>query len=83
MATARRRFPWTRVRERLDEGLTQATDGRDRHTCWLATVPDGALYAEFSAPSAGPPPWDVYEVTPATVFALGTVEPYGATRWRF
>jgi hypothetical protein len=39
--------------------------------------------AEYSAPSAGPPPWDVYEVTPATVFAVGTVEPYGATRWNF
>jgi hypothetical protein len=25
---------------------------------------------------------DVYEVTPATVFGLGTAEPYGATRWR-
>jgi hypothetical protein len=152
-------IPWTRVRERLDEGLTQApgTGGPDRHTCWLATVrPDGrphvmplgvlwvdgafyfnagpttrkarnlaqnphcvmtvathgfdlvlegeatkvtddtklrrigdvyasegwqptvragALYAEFSAPSAGAPPWEVYEVTPATVFALGTAEP--------
>jgi len=160
-------IPWTRVRERLEEGLTQApgTGGPDRHTCWVATVRpdgrphvvpvgvlwvdgrfyfnagattrkardlarnphcvitvathgfdlvvegeaakvtddaklqriadvyasegwqptvrDGALYAEFSAPSAGPPPWDVYEVTPATVFALGTAEPYGATRWRF
>jgi len=50
---------------------------------WQPTVRDGALYAEFSAPSAGPPPWDVYEVTPVTVFALGTAEPYGATRWRF
>jgi nitroimidazol reductase NimA-like FMN-containing flavoprotein (pyridoxamine 5'-phosphate oxidase superfamily) len=159
-------IPWTRVRERLDQGLTQApgTGGPDRHTCWLATVRpdgrphvmplgvlwvdgafyfnagpttrkaknlahnphcvitvathgfdlvvegeaakvtddaklrriadayasggwqptvrDGALYAEFSAPSAGPPPWDVYEMRPATVFALGTAEPYGATRWR-
>ncbi|HZD69650.1 MAG TPA: pyridoxamine 5'-phosphate oxidase family protein [Actinomycetes bacterium] len=160
-------IPWTRVRERLGQGLTQApgTGGPDRHTCWLATVRpdgrphvmplgvlwvdgafyfnagpttrkarnlahnphcvitvathefdlvvegeaakvtddaklqriadayaaegwqptvrDGALYAEFSAPSAGPPPWHVYGVTPATVFALGTAEPYGATRWRF
>ena len=160
-------IPWTRVRERLDRGLTQApgTGGPDRHTAWLATVrPDGrphvmplgilwvdgafyfnsgagtgkaknlarnphcvltiathdfdlvvegdaekvtgearlqriadayrvqgwpatvregALYAEFSAPSAGPPPWDVYEVKPETVFALGTAEPYGATRYRF
>ncbi len=50
---------------------------------WQASVRDGALYAEYSAPSAGPPPWDVYEVTPATVFALGTAQPYGATRWRF
>jgi pyridoxamine 5'-phosphate oxidase-like protein len=158
---------WTRVRERLEQGLTQApgTGGPSRHTCWLATVGedgrphvmplgvlwvdgalyfnsgagtrkaknlarnphcslsvatdefdlvvegdavkvtdetklkriadayarqgwvatvrDGALYAEYSAPSAGPPPWDVYEVRPATVFALGTAEPYGATRWRF
>lgn len=50
---------------------------------WQVTVRDGALDAEYSPPSAGPPPWDVYEVTPATVFALGTAEPYGATRWRF
>jgi hypothetical protein len=50
---------------------------------WEATVRDGALYAEYSAPSAGPPPWEVYEVTPATVFAFGTAEPFGATRWRF
>lgn len=160
-------IPWSRVRERLEEGFTQApeTGGPGRHTSWLATmrpdgrphvmplgvlwedgafyfnagpttrkaknlarnpscvitvathdfdlviegeatkvtdearlrhiadlfasggweptVRDGAHYAEFSAPSAGPPPWEVYEVTPATVFALGTAEPYGATRWRF
>jgi nitroimidazol reductase NimA-like FMN-containing flavoprotein (pyridoxamine 5'-phosphate oxidase superfamily) len=50
---------------------------------WKPTVRDGAFYAEFSAPSAGPPPWHVYEVTPTTVFGLGTDEPYGATRWRF
>ena len=160
-------IPWTRVRERLEQGLTQApgTGGPDRHTCWLATagpdgrphvrplgvlwidgifyfnsgagagkaknlarnpqcvltiathdfdlvvegeaekvtddatlrrvvaayrahgweptLRDGALYAEYSAPSAGPPPWNVYEVRPATVFAFGTAEPYGATRYRF
>ena len=162
-------IPWTKVRERLEQGLSQGpgSGGPGRHTCWLATVrPDGrphvmplgvlwvngALYfnagettrkaqnlahnphcvltvatydfdlvvegkavkvtdqakaqriaevyrsqgwqvsvregevsltAEYSAPSAGPPPWDVYEVTPETVFALGTAEPYGATSWRF
>ena len=37
----------------------------------------------FSAPAAGPPPWDVYEFTPETVYALATAEPGGATRFRF
>src|SRR5262249_44061159 len=41
------------------------------------------LTAEFSAPSAGPPPWDVYELVPETIFAVGQTRPYGATRWRF
>jgi PPOX class probable F420-dependent enzyme len=52
---------------------------------WPARVDDSgtALTAEFSAPSAGPPPWHVYRLTPRTAMALGTVEPGGATRWRF
>lgn len=50
---------------------------------WAPSVRDGGLYHEFSAPSAGPPPWHVYAVTPETIFALGTAEPYGATRFDF
>ena len=52
---------------------------------WPARVDDTgvALTAEFSAPSAGPPPWQVYRLTPRTATALGIVEPGGATRWRF
>ena len=52
---------------------------------WPARVDDTglALTAEFSAPSAGPPPWFVYRLTPDRATALGTVEPGGATRWRF
>jgi len=42
-----------------------------------------ALTAEFSAPSAGPPPWFVYRITPRAATALATVDPGGATRWRF
>ena len=49
---------------------------------WGPEVRDGAFWHEFSAPSAGPPPWDVYEITPTTFFAVATVEPNGATRWR-
>jgi hypothetical protein len=48
---------------------------------WPAEVDGDALTAEFSAPSAGPPPWYVYRITPSRVFALGTSEPFGATRF--
>jgi len=52
---------------------------------WPARVDDTgmALTAEYSAPSAGPPPWHVYRLTPHTATAVGTVDPGGATRWRF
>lgn len=42
-----------------------------------------AFTAEFSAPSAGPPPWHVYRITAHQATALATVEPGGATRWSF
>jgi hypothetical protein len=42
-----------------------------------------ALTADFSAPSAGPPPWFVYRLTSHAATALRTIEPGGATRWRF
>ncbi|MET1000744.1 MAG: pyridoxamine 5'-phosphate oxidase family protein [Acidimicrobiia bacterium] len=50
---------------------------------WPAEPRDGGIWAEYSAPSAGPPPWYVYEVTPEKVFAFGTAEPYGAERFEF
>ncbi len=52
---------------------------------WPARVDESgaALTAEFSAPSAGPPPWFIYRLTPRTATALLTAPPGGATRWRF
>jgi hypothetical protein len=50
---------------------------------WPAKVSDGAFTAEFSAPSAGPPPWNLYVMTLSTAFGVASVEPFGATRWRF
>ena len=52
---------------------------------WPARVDDtgSALTAEFSAPSAGPPPWHVYRITPRRATAVLTVEPGGATRWDY
>ena len=46
---------------------------------WPARVDESgtALTAEFSAPSAGPPPWHVYRVVPKTAMVLSTVEPGG------
>src|SRR5215470_13759234 len=59
--------------------------GRWADEGWPARVDESgqALTAEYSAPSAGPPPWSVYRLTARTATALGTVEPFGATRWRF
>ncbi len=51
---------------------------------WPARVDSSgsALTADYSAPSAGPPPWSVYRIDVRTATALETVEPGGATRWR-
>jgi len=56
-----------------------------REDGWPAEVDESgtALTAEFSAPSAGKPPWLVYRITATSAVALETVEPGGATRWRF
>ena len=50
---------------------------------WPANVEDGAFTYEYSAPSAGPPPWYLYAMTPTTAFGVASEEPHGATRWRF
>jgi len=50
---------------------------------WPAHASDGAIMAEYSAPSAGRGPWDLYAITPSTAVGVATKEPHGATRWRF
>ena len=53
---------------------------------WPATVENGALTAPFSAPSAGPPPWELYPGPGLPwISALGNSSRRypGATRWRF
>jgi len=49
---------------------------------WPAEVAGDAFTAEYSAPSAGPPPWHLYRVSAATVFAFATSEPGGATKFQ-
>jgi len=50
---------------------------------WAPTAADGGFTHDYSAPSAGPPPWYVYEFTPGDAYAVMTEEPGGATRWTF
>jgi Pyridoxamine 5'-phosphate oxidase len=50
---------------------------------WAPTVADGGFTHQYSAPSAGPPPWYVYEFTPDDAYAVMTRAPGGATRWTF
>jgi nitroimidazol reductase NimA-like FMN-containing flavoprotein (pyridoxamine 5'-phosphate oxidase superfamily) len=50
---------------------------------WPAEVAGDAYTAPFNAPSAGPPPWQLYRMRIDTVFGVATAEPQGATRWRF
>ena len=42
-----------------------------------------ALTADFSAPSAGPPPWFVWRITAHRATALATTGDGGATAWSF
>jgi hypothetical protein len=72
--------------QRMSDPATVATlAARWAAEGWPARVDDSgtALTAEFSAPSAGPPPWHIYRLTPHRATALETVDPGGATRWTF
>jgi hypothetical protein len=73
----------------IEGTAARVTDADELHTVaaafnadgWPAQVEGDAVTAEYSAPSAGPPPWHVYKITPSTVYAFGTAEPYGATKF--
>jgi nitroimidazol reductase NimA-like FMN-containing flavoprotein (pyridoxamine 5'-phosphate oxidase superfamily) len=57
---------------------------RDKYG-WPPTVVDGAFDAPYGAPTAGPPPYEVYEITPTVVFGFGTDEDHAprSARWTF
>jgi hypothetical protein len=50
---------------------------------WHVVVNDGRFDGVAGAPTAGPPPYDVYEVTPTTAFAFPLDPTVTPTRWRF
>jgi hypothetical protein len=68
-----------------DPAVVAEMAGRWADSGWPAEV-DGtgtAITAPFSAPSAGPPPWRVYRLTPRRATAVLSAPPGGATRWTF
>ena len=66
-----------------DAKLVETVAARFREVGWPVEAKNGRFVAPYSAPSAGPPPWDLYRFRFGTVIGVATAEPYGATRWRF
>lgn len=50
---------------------------------WPVQAEGDAFTGPYNAPSAGPPPWNLYRFRFDTVIGNATAEPHGATRWRF
>ncbi|MBW8805577.1 MAG: pyridoxamine 5'-phosphate oxidase family protein [Catenulisporales bacterium] len=50
---------------------------------WPAVAEGDVITAPFSAPSAGPGPWQVFRVEVLSAVALSMEEPHGATKWWF
>jgi hypothetical protein len=66
-----------------DEPTLEQVAARCRETGWPVQVEGEAFTGPFSAPSAGPPPWELYRFTFHTAIGNATAEPHGATLWRF
>jgi hypothetical protein len=70
----------------VDEAhLQRVAAAYDEKYAWPPTVVDGRFDAPYGAPTAGPPPYEVYEITPEVVFGFGTDDEHAprSTRWRF
>ena len=64
--------------------LARVADAYASIHSWHVTVRQGAFHHDAGgAPTAGPPPYDVYEVTPSVAFGLPVGEGVVPTRWRF
>jgi hypothetical protein len=66
-----------------DAGTLERIAAVYREVGWPAEVEGDDFTAPYSAPSAGPPPWNLYRFRLDTAFGVAGEEPFGATRWRF
>jgi hypothetical protein len=55
---------------------------RDKYG-WPPVVGDGSFDAPYAAPTAGPPPYQPFAITPDAVYAFGTSDAYGPRTTRF
>jgi hypothetical protein len=68
---------------RDDETLRRVAERYATIYDWHVTVRDGAFHDTEGAPTAGPPPYDMYQVTLRTAFGLPVGVSFGPTRWHF
>lgn len=56
-----------------------------KYAFWQVTMRDGTFEAPDGAPTAGPPPYHPYAITPTVVYGFGTDDDFASrsTRWRF
>lgn len=71
------------VRVRDEPVLRRVAEAYGRRYEWQVTVREGAFHDTEGAPTAGPPPYDVYRLVPTTAFGFGTEGVPRPTRWRF
>jgi len=69
--------------ERVDgtAALQRVADAYTAKYGWRATARNGAFHETEGAPTAGPPPYLVYRVTPAQVLGFPVGESFSPTRW--
>jgi hypothetical protein len=63
-----------------DEAIVQRLADIYAANGWPARAKGSQLEADYSAPTAGPPPWDLWTMAPVSAVGLGAG---GAMRWRF
>jgi hypothetical protein len=68
------------ARRVADQPLVDRLAAHWASTGWPARPTAGAIEADYSAPSAGPPPWDLWVLDARSAVAVGA---RGAMRWQF
>lgn len=66
-----------------DDALERVAGVYAKKYDWHPRPVDGRFDADYGAPTAGEPPYDVYEIIPRVVFGFGMDESFSPTRWRF